>query len=66
MTKVVGYHITDPSALQMKLCVFACCSATEQQGWRVLCKAVVYGHIFVQAKRNIMQSADPLHLVENV
>lgn len=40
MTKVEGYHITEPSALQMKLCVFACCSATEQQGQRVLCKAV--------------------------
>lgn len=66
MTKVEGYHITYPSALQMKLCVFACCSATEQQYWQVLCKAVLYGHKFVQTKRNILQSADPLHLVENV
>ena len=40
MTKVEGYHVAEPSALQMKLCVFACCSATEQQGQRVLCKTV--------------------------
>lgn len=31
MTEVEGYHITKPSASQMKFCMFACCSATEQQ-----------------------------------
>lgn len=31
MTKMEGYQITDPSALRMKLCVFACCSATKVQ-----------------------------------
>lgn len=37
MTKVEEYRITKVSASQMALCVFACCSATEQKGQCVLC-----------------------------
>lgn len=62
MTKVEGYHITKPSASQMKFCVFACCSATEQRASASLCKAVrIWSHLCAK-KRNILQSADPLLL----
>ena len=60
MTEVEGYHITDPSALQMKLCVFACCSATEQQGQRVLREAVgVRSHFCAKKKKHFAKCRPP-------
>lgn len=61
MTEVEGYHITELSALQMKLCVFACCSVTGQQGQRVLRKAVgIWSHFCAKKKKHFAKCRPPL------
>lgn len=66
MTKVEGYRITAVCFTNEALCVCMLLSYRTAGQASPVQEGLEYGKIFTQRKRNILQSADPLSLVENV